>query len=90
MKKALLLLSVLALTGCATSVPVTAKFPDAPGQIVSQPCPDLKKLKDDPVLSDVSRTIAENYTTYYECAVKLDAWIKWYEVQKTIYEGASK
>ena len=25
-------------------------------------------------------------TTYYECAVKLDAWIKWYDIQKQIYQ----
>lgn len=78
---------VFAITGCSTAVPVTAKFPERPGTLVSTPCPDLKKLPDQVVLSDVSRTVAENYTQYYECAVKLDAWIRWYDVQKPIFEG---
>lgn len=83
-------LLAMALTGCATSVPVTARFPDSPGQLVSKPCPQLTQLKEDASLSDISRTIAGNYTMYYECAVKLDAWIEWYSRQKTIFEGAGK
>ena len=81
---------IIALTGCSTVVPVVAKFPDAPGQLVSQPCPNLKKLNDDAALSNIARTITENYTSYYECAVKLDAWIEWHAKQKIIFEGASK
>jgi hypothetical protein len=81
---------LLCLTGCSTVVPVVAKFPDAPGQLVSQPCPNLKKLNDDAALSTIARTITENYTSYYECAVKLDAWIEWHTKQKIIFEGASK
>ena len=81
---------LLCLTGCSTVVPVVAKFPDAPGQLVSQPCPNLKKLNDDAALSTIARTITENYTSYYECAVKLDAWIEWHAKQKIIFEGASK
>jgi hypothetical protein len=76
--------------GCATAVPVTARFPSAPGEIYLQACPDLQKLKDQPQLSDVSRTININYSTYYECAVKLDAWIQWYSAQKLIFESAGK
>ena len=30
----------------------------------------------------------KNYTTYYECAVKHDAIVEWYKIQKTIYESA--
>jgi hypothetical protein len=81
---------LLCLTGCSTVVPVVAKFPDAPGQLVSQPCPNLKKLNDDAALSTIARTITENYTLYYECAVKLDAWIEWHTKQKIIFEGAGK
>jgi len=28
-----------------------------------------------------------NYGTYYECAVKTDAWIEWYQKQKIIFEN---
>jgi hypothetical protein len=86
----IVIMLVFAITGCSTVVPVVAKFPDAPGQLVSQPCPNLKKLNDDAALSTIARTITENYTSYYECAVKLDAWIEWHAKQKIIFEGAGK
>jgi hypothetical protein len=78
---------VFAITGCSTAVPVTAKFPEAPGKMATQRCPDLQKLQDNARLSDVSRTVTINYSTYYECAVKADQWQEWYEVQKRIFES---
>ena len=89
MRYVVLLIAVL-LTGCSTVVPVTAKFPEAPGKLATQRCPDLQKLKDDAKLSDVIRTVTINYSTYYECAVRADAWQEWYEIQKRIFEGAGK
>ena len=89
MKYTALLLAVL-LSGCSTAVPVTAKFPEPPSRLVTQRCPDLQKLNDDAKLSDISRTVTINYSSYYECAVKTDAWIEWYEIQKRIFEGAGK
>lgn len=83
--KALLL--VLLLAGCTTVVPVTAKFPEAPGIQSTTACPNLAKLSEDAKLSDVAKTITVNYTEYYTCAVKLDAWIEWYQKQKIIFEG---
>ena len=85
-----LLLSLLLLTGCSTTVPVTAKFPQPPGLQSQTPCPDLKKLEEKAQLSDIAKTVAANYTEYYTCAVKLDAWIEWYTKQKIIFEGVSK
>jgi uncharacterized lipoprotein YajG len=73
-------------TGCSTTVPVTAKFPEVSARLMEK-CPTLQKLKEDAKLSDVSKTITVNYTTYYECAVKHDAFIEWYQVQKNIYES---
>ena len=81
-----LLLSLL-LTGCSTVVPVTAKFPEPPGNIALTACPQLEKLKEDAKLSDISKTVSVNYGTYYECAVKTDAWIEWYQKQKHIFEN---
>ena len=80
------LLSLL-LVGCSTVVPVTQKFPEAPGRVAMTPCPQLQKLAEDAKLSDISRTVTVNYGTYYECAVKTDAWIEWYQVQQKIYES---
>jgi uncharacterized protein YcfL len=85
-----LLLSLLLLTGCSTTVPVTAKFPQAPGLQSQTPCPNLKKLEEGVQLSDIAKTITVNYTEYYTCAVKLDAWIEWYAKQKIIFEGVGK
>jgi hypothetical protein len=87
----IVMLFLLAMcSGCSTVVPVTARFPGPPGQTYQQACPDLQKLKDQPQLSDVSTTININYSTYYECAVKLDTWIRWYTEQQIIFESAGK
>jgi len=56
----LIVLSLMILTGCSTTVPVKAKFPGVP---------------------------TANYNTYYECALKHDAWIEWYQTQKNIFES---
>ena len=82
---AFIILAFLA-TGCSTTVPVTAKFPDVPERLLVK-CPQLEKLENEAKLSDISKTITNNYTTYYECAVKDDAWIEWYQTQKRIFEG---
>lgn len=82
-------ISVLLLTmllGCSTTVPVTAKFPEVPERLLEK-CPQLKKLEEEAKLSDISKTVTVNYTTYYECAVKNDAWIEWYQIQKQIFES---
>ena len=73
------------ITGCS-SVPVAPKFPEVPERIIKK-CPQLEKLSEEPKLSDIAKTVANNYTTYYECVVKHDAFIEWYEVQKKIYES---
>lgn len=84
--KYLSILFVVLLTGCSTTVPVVAKFPEVPKHLLVK-CPQLNKVNDDAKLSDISKTITGNYTEYYTCAVKNDAWIEWYQVQKNIFEG---
>ena len=76
---------VLFLSGCSTVVPVAAKFPLPPGKSAMTECGQLAKLEKDARLSDISRTVTMNYTTYYDCAVKTDAWIEWYNIQKEIF-----
>ena len=87
---AIVIMLVLAITGCSTAVPVTARFPDPPGSLATQSCAELQNLKEDARLSDISRTVTVNYSSYYECAVKTDAWIEWYKIQKIIFEGVAK
>jgi hypothetical protein len=84
--KYLSILFVALLTGCSTTVPVVAKFPEVPKHLLVK-CPQLNKVNDDAKLSDIAKTITVNYTEYYTCAVKNDAWIEWYQVQKNIFEG---
>lgn len=84
MKYLLLALAILA-SGCSTTAPVVAKFPEAPKY--TDACPQLQKLKDDAKLSDISTTINSNYSAYYECALRVDTWREWYEIQKRIYES---
>ncbi len=82
-----ILLLTLLLAGCSTVVPVTQKFPEAPGLQSTTSCPQLQQLQPQPQLSDVAKVIVVNYTEYYQCAVKLDAWIEWYQKQQIISKG---
>jgi hypothetical protein len=84
----LLIIVALILSGCATAVPVAIKFPEPPGKAALTRCPNLEKLPDNVKLSDISHVITVNYTTYYECAIKADAWQEWYQIQKNIFEKA--
>ncbi len=86
----LLLMVLFFLVGCTTP-PVIPKFPEAPTKAgAMEQCPDLKKLQDGAKLSDVSQTININYSTYYECAVKTDIWIEWYNINKINYDKIGK
>ena len=74
------------LAGCVIDTPtnVSMKFPEVP-QDLMEACPDLKTV--DPTtdkLSEVLPVVVDNYGTYYECKVKVDVWIEWYNTQKTI------
>lgn len=80
----------LCLTGCSTTAPVVAKFPDEPGKAAMESCPQLTIVENGVKLSKLTDTVTQNYSTYYECAVKVDTWQEWYRVQKQIFEGVSK
>ena len=86
MKYLIALIATIALSGCGTTAPVVAKFPEPPGKGSMRACADLKKLADQSKLSDVARTVNDNYGSYWECAVKVDTWIEWYQIQKNIFE----
>jgi len=86
MKYALLVATVALLSACSTTVPVTAKFPAVPDMLLEK-CPQLKTIDEEKVsIVDYTKTVTNNYTTYYECAVKNDAWVEWYQTQKIIFE----
>jgi hypothetical protein len=86
MKKLTLLLPMLLLTGCLSVAP---KFPDIPSDII-QACPELKEAEKSQDMSKLLDTVIQNYGTYYECRVKIDAFIEWHKQQKEIYDKAVK
>ena len=85
MKKLLLILPVLLLSGCLGTAPVQRNFPDVPEELKNA-CPDLNMVEPTTKLSDVVTVVAKNYGQYQECQVKVDAWIEWYKSQKQIFE----
>jgi hypothetical protein len=86
MKNIIAVCAFFALTGCSTVVPVKAKFPDVPERLMIK-CPQLEKVSETPTLSDVAKTVTNNYTKYYECATKHDGFVEWYNIQKNIFES---
>lgn len=85
MKKLLLIIPVLLLSGCLATVPVERHFPEVPDDL-TQACPDLMTIEPTTKLSDVVSVVSKNYGQYQECQVKVDAWIEWYKTQKQIFE----
>jgi hypothetical protein len=89
MKKSFLILSLL-LAGCATTVPVTVKFPEVPKELM-QTCPDLKTVDPNAKrLTEILDTVVDNYGQYYDCKSNVDDWIEWYNTQKKIFDKVSK
>lgn len=87
MKKLLAIAALVFLGGCSTVVPVTTPWPDPPGMQATLPCARLQQLPPDPLLSQVAVTVARNYDEYWNCSIKLDAWIEWYQKQSAIHKG---
>lgn len=88
----LVILSLLLLTGCSTTVvPVTMKFPDAPPSLMT-PAQPLNKLPTDKKieLADIIKTTNENAKLYYELKIKYEAWQEWYNEQKSIADELKK
>jgi hypothetical protein len=89
MKKLLITILVLSLTGCAMfqkPVPVKRTFPTVPAELV-EACPALKKTEPTEKLSEVLKVVVDNYGQYHECKIKVDTWIEWYNTQKSIFES---
>lgn len=81
MKYLILSLAVL-LAGCSIITPVKREFPEATKTLLEQ-CPDLKTIEGDKVaITDLLKTVVNNYSLYYQCANKVEGWQEWYEEQK--------
>jgi len=82
----LLIALALLLSGCVAT-PVKHELPEAPEKLIKA-CPKLKEMPlDEERLTEFLKTVTQNYTTYYECAVKHDGLVEWYQIQKKIYDG---
>ena len=86
MKKLVLLLPVFLLAGCLATTPVKRNFPEVPKELM-EACPDLEQVQDTQKLSEVIKVVADNYSDYHECRLKVDTWIEWYKTQKDIFES---
>jgi hypothetical protein len=84
--KNLILLFTIALSGCSTVVPVVAKFPEAPKELLTL-CPKLKVADEKPELSELTKTIVTNYSEYHLCANRVEGWNEWYTQQKKLFEA---
>ena len=86
--KLLLIALALLLSGCVAT-PVKHELPEAPEKLIKA-CPKLKEMPvDEERLTEFLKTVTQNYTTYYECAVKHDGLIEWYQIQKKIHDDVS-
>lgn len=87
MKKLLLVIPVLLLSGCLGTVPVKQPWPGVPEDLLKA-CPNLKEVDPSTTkLSSILEVVADNYSQYYDCKSKVDDWINWYDGQKKIYNG---
>jgi hypothetical protein len=87
MKKIFLIFPVILLTGCLSTAP---KFPDIPPEL-QKACPELQEATvGTKELSKLLDVVVVNYSTYYECRVKVEAWLEWHKTQKEIYNNATK
>ena len=86
MKKLLLVLPVILLTGCLFTAPVKRNFPEIPKELM-EACPDLKTTDPTEKLSEVLKVVVDNYGQYNECKIKVDTWVEWYKTQKQIFES---
>lgn len=83
---AIFIVVIMFMMGCSTTVPVVAKFPQAPERLMQQ-CPPLEKLENEAKLSDIAKSVTNNYTKYHECSIQNESWIEWYGTQKKIFES---
>lgn len=82
----------LLLAGCAKPVPVKMDFPLAPASLLKK-CEDLKQIEpkaNGVPITELLKTVVENYTLYHECSNKVEGWNEWYNNMKKIYDGIGK
>ena len=82
-----LLVFIVFLTACSTTVPVKRKFPDA-DPFMFESAPTLTTLPPDTTeLDKLISNSAENYGKYRELVQRLEMWKEWYIKQKENFDS---
>lgn len=90
MKLTVMILLTGLLSGCSILVPVKQKFPEAVPDL-KEKCPELLQIQGENVsITDMLKTVVQNYNTYYQCSNKVDGWNEWYDKQKQIFDKTNK
>jgi hypothetical protein len=77
---------VLSLVGCSTTIGVERNFPEPPPELMKK-CEKLLSIEGENVaITDMLKTVVENYKLYYSCSNKVDGWQEWHQEQKKIFE----
>jgi hypothetical protein len=88
--KVIILSLVLFLSACSTTVPVKQKFPVAPKELLEK-CPQLNTVEQGKTaITDLVKTVVENYKLYYQCSLKQEGWSDWYTEQKEVFDQVNK
>lgn len=87
------IIAVFLLTGCMSKpVPVRMEFPNAPQSLLKK-CEELKTIEPKATgtpITELLKTVVENYTLYHECSNKVEGWTEWYTNIKKIYDEVGK
>jgi hypothetical protein len=94
MIRAAIIVVALITSGCSTTVPVTVKFPLAPPELMKQ-CEQLKQVVTDGKnqgvpITELLKTVVENYQLYYECRNRVEGWHDWYRVQSDLWQKSQQ
>lgn len=79
--KLILILLLLVLAGCSTTVPVVAKFPEAPKELLVK-CEPLQSADKSVTISEFTKIVVSNYEKFHLCANKHSGLVDWYQQQK--------
>ena len=84
MKYIIVFMSIF-LTGCMTA-PVKHSMPNIPKEL-SEKCQTLKQVPEsEEKLSELLKVINQNYGLYYDCMIKQESLVEWYNKQKKIHD----
>ncbi len=90
MRLAILVLTIF-LSGCSmfTKLVPAGKpaWPEATPELMEK-CKDLQQITGDVVtMTQLMKSVVDNYTLYYQCSNKVEGWQQWYEEKKKTYES---